>query len=306
LRVAFAGTPPFAARALEALAAAGHEIVLVLSQPDRPAGRGMRVTASAVSALARDRGFALEQPENLKSDEIRSRLQEARADVMVVAAYGIILPQAVLDIPTQGCLNIHASLLPRWRGAAPVQRALLAGDPETGVCIMRMDAGLDTGPVLLRKPLAIGPRETAGALTQRLAQLGAGAIVEALQVLPSLVAVRQDGARATYAAKIGKQEARIDWALERGQVDQGIRAFNPFPGAETSWAGAALKIWEAEPHGGSGAPGTVIGMEDGRPVVACGRDALVLTLVQKAGGRRILASDFFRGQSLPAGLRFGA
>ena len=306
MRVAFAGTPPFAARALEALAAAGHEIVLVLSQPDRPAGRGMKLTASAVAALARDRGFALEQPENLRSQAIRERLATAGANVLVVAAYGIILPQAILGVPREGCLNIHASQLPRWRGAAPVQRAILAGDEQTGVCIMRMEAGLDTGPVLLRKEVAIGPRETAGALTARLADLGAEAIVQALAELRDLVAAPQDPSQATYAAKIGKAEARIDWNQEAALIDRRVRAFDPFPGAETVLKDAPLKIWEAEPVARSGPPGRVIGASDGRPVVACGRDALALTTVQKAGGRRVSAAQFILGQPLPEGTRFGS
>jgi methionyl-tRNA formyltransferase len=306
LRVAFAGTPPFAARALEALDAAGHEFVLVLSQPDRPAGRGMKISASAVALLARAHGFPLEQPENLKSESVRESLRRARAEVMVVAAYGIILPQAVLDIPDRGCLNIHASLLPRWRGAAPVQRAILAGDDQTGVCIMRMDAGLDTGPVLLRKSLAIGPRDTAGSLTQRLAVLGSEAIVEALQRLPDLQPVPQDSAPATYAAKIEKSEARIDWGRDAREIDRQVRAFNPFPGAETLLEGSPLKIWDAEPVPGSGDPGTVIGHIDGRPVVACGNDALALTTAQKAGAKRLPISEFIRGQPLPEGLRLGS
>lgn len=306
MRVVFAGTPPFAARALEALAAAGHEIALVLSQPDRPAGRGMRLTASAVASLARARGFALEQPENLKGEGIRERLRQARAHVMVVAAYGIILPQPVLDIPGLGCLNIHASLLPRWRGAAPVQRAILAGDTATGVCIMRMEAGLDTGPVLLRRSVAIGPRDTAGSLAGELADLGADLIVQALQKLPDLEPVAQDPGMATYAAKIEKSEARIDWGRDALEIDRRIRAFNPVPGAETLLDGSPLKIWDAEPAAGSGAPGTVIGNVDGRPIVACGRDALVLTTVQRAGARRLSSSEFTRGQPLPEGARFGS
>ncbi len=305
MRVVFFGTPEFAVPTLEALAAR-HDVVLAVAQPDRPAGRGMKVTASAVAALARERGFPLEQPENLKSPGIRERLAQARADILVVAAYGIILPQAVLDIPREGCLNIHASLLPRWRGAAPVQRAILAGDAETGVCIMRMEAGLDTGPVLLRKSIAIGPRATAGSLTELLADLGARAIVRALASLRELTPVAQDSGLATYAAKIGKAEARIDWSLDAAQVDRCIRAFDPFPGAETTLRGSPLKIWEAEPVAGSGPSGTVIASLDARPVIACGRDALALTSVQKAGGRRISSLEFCRGQPLPAGTRAGS
>ena len=305
MRVTFAGTPPFAARALEALAAAGHDIVLVLSQPDRPSGRGMKLTASAVATHARARGLALAQPENLRTEDIREILRQARADVMVVAAYGLILPQAVLDISTGGCLNIHASLLPRWRGAAPVQRAILAGDAETGVCIMRMEAGLDTGPILLREPFAIGPRETAGSLIDKLADLGAQAIVRALERLHELEPVAQDDAVATYATKVEKSEARVDWNHAAVEIDRQIRAFNPSPGAETLLQGSPLKIWDARPVSASGVPATVIAHADGCPIVACGRDSLVLTVVQKAGGKRLPAREFTLGQRLPEGLRLG-
>ena len=306
MRVIFAGTPPFAAWALEALAAAGHDIALVLSQPDRPSGRGLKLTASAVVAAAKARGLALEQPASLKAGDIQERLREARADVMVVAAYGLLLPQAVLDIPARGCLNIHASLLPRWRGAAPVQRAILAGDAQTGVCVMRMDAGLDTGPVLLRESLAIGPRETAGTLVERLAILGAQAIVAALEGLDALDPVAQDEAGATYAAKIGKDDAQIDWTREAVHIDRQVRALNPAPAAETLLHGSPLKIWEARPVPGAGAPGTVIAHTDGCPVVACGRDALVLTIIQKAGAKRLPAAQFARGQPLDEGVRLGS
>lgn len=261
--------------------------------------------ASAVATLARTRGFALEQPENLKTESVRESLRQARADLMVVAAYGLILPQAVLDIPSRGCINIHASLLPRWRGAAPVQRAILAGDGETGICIMRMEAGLDTGPILLRERLAIGPRETAGSLTDKLADLGAQAIVRTLQRLHELVPEAQDDAAATYAAKVEKSEARIDWRQAALEIDRQIRAFNPTPGAETLLQGSPLKIWDAQLVSASGAPATVVAHSDGCPVVACGRDALVLTVVQKAGGKRMPVREFTLGQPLPQGVRFG-
>jgi methionyl-tRNA formyltransferase len=227
LRVAFAGTPPFAATALAALDRAGHEIVLVLTQPDRPAGRGLKVASSAVAQWAEGREVPLYKPQTLKSTEAAGEIRAARPDVMVVAAYGLLLPGTVLEIPPHGCLNIHASLLPRWRGAAPIQRALLAGDLETGISIMRMEAGLDTGPVLLTKSRAIGPGETAGTLTQALADLGAEAIVEALERLSRLEPKPQDPSFATYAAKVAKSEARIDWNAASETVDRQIRAFNP-------------------------------------------------------------------------------
>lgn len=299
MRVVFAGTPPFAARALEALVRARHEVVLVLTQPDRPAGRGLKLVASAVSDAATGLGLRLEKPRTLKDPASAAVVREAAADVMVVAAYGLLLPQAVLDMPVHGCLNIHGSLLPRWRGAAPVQRAILAGDPTTGVCIMRMEAGLDTGPVLLRREIPIGPRTTAGALMEELAAIGAEAIVEALDRLPTLVPEPQDAARATYAAKVGKAEARIDWSRSNVEVDRQVRAFNPAPGAETSLGGVALKIWAAEPVDGSGAPGAWL--DRGELVVACGSGALRLLEVQRPGAKRMAATAFTNGN--PEALR---
>lgn len=305
MRLVFAGTPEFAALALRALIATGHDIPLVLTQPDRPAGRGMKLKASPVKEVALARGIPVHQPERLRTAESQAPIRAARADAMVVAAYGLILPQAVLDIPPRGCLNIHASLLPRWRGAAPVQRAILAGDAETGIGIMRMEAGLDTGPVLLEKRLAIGPRETAGTLTDRLAELGARAIVEALADLDRLSPRVQDEAAACYAPKIAKSEARIDWRRSPVEIDRQVRAFNPAPGAETMLAGASLKVWEAFPVEGSGSPGSVIGARDGCPVVACGEGALALAVVQRAGARRLPAAEFVRGWPLPEGATLG-
>ena len=305
MRVVFAGTPAFAATALEAILAAGHEIALVLSQPDRPAGRGLKLTASAVSAIAAARSLPLHKPESLKPADAQAAIRAASADVMVVAAYGLILPQAVLDMPRHGCLNIHASLLPRWRGAAPIQRAILAGDPETGVGIMQMEAGLDTGPVLLEKSFPIGARETAGALTERLGRLGGEAIVEALANLASLSPREQDPSRATYAAKISKREATLDWRLPAGELDRRIRAFNPVPGAETVLAGEPLKIWEAWPAEGSGAPGTVLPAGPGRLRIACGSGALEVVSLQRAGARRVASAEFLRGYPIDAGAMLG-
>jgi methionyl-tRNA formyltransferase len=301
LRVLFAGTPAFAARALDALVAAGHRVELVLTQPDRPAGRGMRLAPSAVAQAAATHGLPVEKPGSLKDPEVQLRLAALAPDVMVVAAYGLLLPPAVLQIPAHGCLNIHASVLPRWRGAAPIQRALLAGDALTGISIMQMDAGLDTGPVLLERETPVGARETAGSLVERLAALGADAIVEALARLPALVPVPQDETRATYAAKVAKAEARIDWARAAVQIDRQIRAFNPAPGAEARLGGEPLKIWEALPVDGQGQPGALI--ETGAPglLVACGEGALQFLQVQRPGGRRMSATDFARGKSFAVG-----
>jgi len=301
LRVVFAGTPPFAARALEAIAAAGHDVALVLTQPDRPAGRGMRLTPSAVSEVAGKLGLNVEKPASLKADEARKSLRDAAPDVMVVCAYGLILPKAVLEIPARGCINIHASLLPRWRGAAPIHRALLAGDATTGITIMQMDEGLDTGPILLEKALAIGRRETTRSLTDALAALGAKAILEALESHAQLAPRIQDSSRATYAAKIAKSEARIDWNADSDAIDRQVRAFDPAPGAEARQGEEALKIWSAELADGKGHPGEVIIAEGDKLVVACGRGALRLGTLQRPGGKRLSAADFLRGKGISVG-----
>ena len=299
MRVAFAGTPPFAARALEAIAHAGHSVVAVLTQPDRPAGRGLRLTPSAVAAAAEALGLPVEKPASLRVPAALEGLRAARPDVMVVAAYGLILPRAVLDIPAHGCLNIHASLLPRWRGAAPIHRAILAGDRTTGVCIMRMEEGLDTGPVLLAREVQISARDTTGALTERLAALGAEAVLEALARLDALVAHPQDEGQATYAAKISKSEARMDWTRSCTELDRQVRAFDPAPGAEAEVAGEVLKVWSAEPLADAhGVPGTVIRAEADDLVIACGTGALRLRTLQKAGGRKMAAGDFLHGKAL--------
>jgi len=301
LRVVFAGTPPFAAAALEALARAGHSIPLVLTQPDRPAGRGLRETASAVAQSAARLGLRVEKPATLKDSAAQELIRSASPEVMVVAAYGLLLPEAVLAIPRFGCLNIHASLLPRWRGAAPVQRAILAGDAETGVGIMQMEKGLDTGPVRLEKRIAIEAGESAGELTARLASLGAAAIVEALGRLEALPAHVQDASRATYAAKVAKSEARIDWSRTSEELDRQVRAFNPAPGAEAAVGGEVLKIWKAKPAGGHGTPGEILEAEGDHFVVATGSGALALLEVQKPGGRRVSPGDFLRGARLYRG-----
>ena len=296
MRVVFAGTPAFASPALEALVQAGHEIALVLTQPDRPAGRGMNLAPSPVALTAARLGLAVQKPQSLRDEGAVNMVAIARPDVMVVAAYGLILPQAVLDIPAHGCLNIHASLLPRWRGAAPIHRAILAGDSTTGVCIMRMEAGLDTGPVLLERPVPIDPRDTTGSLTEKLAQLGAEAIVEALARIDALVPKPQDPVRATYAAKIGKAEAGIDWSQPAEQLARQVRAFNPSPGAEATLAGLRVKIWEAEVAAGPGPGPGAVARAGTDLLVGCGSGSLRLLVLQRPGGRRMGAAEFLRGK----------
>ena len=300
MRVAFAGTPPFAARALEAIAAAGHAVPVVFTQPDRPAGRGLKLTASAVAQAARQLDLRVEKPPSFKTPESQQLLRAAAADVMVVAAYGLILPEAVLSLPLRGCINIHASLLPRWRGAAPVQRALLAGDTRTGVSLMQMDAGLDTGPVLLEAVQPIGAEDTAGSLTEALASLGARTIVEALAQLDSLRPRAQDGSAATYAAKVRKAEAQLDWTLPAAVLERQVRAFNPVPGAEAVLGGESLKVWRAQPCAGAGSPGEVLEATAAGILVACGSAALRLLELQRPGAKRLPAGDFLRGHALSA------
>jgi methionyl-tRNA formyltransferase len=266
----------------------------------------MALQASPVKQLALKHGLTLHQPSSLKSEEACQPIIEARPDVMVVAAYGLILPQAVLDIPRLGCLNIHASLLPRWRGAAPIQRAILAGDTASGVTIMRMEAGLDTGPMLLKESLPIAATDTAGSLHDKLAVLGARLIVEALPRLErgELREDIQPAEGVTYAAKLDKAEAGLDWRLPAAQLDRAIRAFNPFPGAAARFDGQAVKIWSAEPILATGEPGSVLQAGNDGIVVACGDGALRLTELQKAGGKRLAAADFLRGFALEPGQRF--
>ena len=299
MRVVFAGTPPFAAHALEALAAARHEIPLVLTQPDRPAGRGLRLTPSAVAESAGKVNLRVEKPPTLKTAGSLDLLRSARAEAMVVAAYGLMLPRAVLELFPRGCLNIHASLLPRWRGAAPIQRAILAGDAQTGVDIMVMEEGLDTGPVLLERTLAIARSDTTGTLTEKLARLGAEAIVDALGSLDALVAKPQDASRATYASKVSKAEARIDWSRDAGEVDRQVRAFNPAPGAEATLGEETVKVWEAEPVPGTRqAAGSIVRAAGDELVVACGEGALRIRSLQRPGARKMGVADFLRGSRL--------
>lgn len=303
MRLIFAGTPEFAALALQALIAAGHDIPLVLSQPDRPAGRGMKLKMSPVKEVALAAGLNIAQPENLKTEAARQPILDARADVMVVAAYGLILPQSVLDMPRLGCVNIHASLLPRWRGAAPIHRAIEAGDAETGITLMQMDKGLDTGAMLSRVALPILPDDTTGSLHDRLAALGASEIVRLLPDLAAgkIKATPQGDALANYAAKISKEEAALDWTRPAVELDRKIRAFNPFPGAYGMLDGAPLKIWRARPIAASGVPGRILALTEGEMHIACGDGALAVSEVQKAGGKRLPVSAFLAGHALQVG-----
>jgi methionyl-tRNA formyltransferase len=305
MKLIYAGTPAFAAHALEALIHAGHEVGLVLTQPDRPAGRGLKLAPSAVKAVAREHGLELAQPDTLRDASIVDRLTSVGADAMIVAAYGLILPAAVLAVPRLGCINIHASLLPRWRGAAPIQRSLLAGDAQTGISIMQMDAGLDTGPILLQQALPIAPDDTAQTLHDKLADLGAELVVRALANLPA--PHPQDEADATYAAKIDKREAVLDWREDALVLDRKVRAYSPAPGASTLLGGEPLKIWSAKVEGHRGGEsGTVLEAGSAGVLVACGTGALRITLLQRAGGKRLPAAAFLSGTALRVGTRLGA
>jgi methionyl-tRNA formyltransferase len=304
MKLIFAGTPQFAAVALDRLVEEGFDIGLVLTQPDRPAGRGLRMLPSAVKARANAHQLPLMQPASLKSPNVEAALRAVGAEVLVVAAYGLILPAPVLAIPPRGCLNIHASLLPRWRGAAPIQRALLAGDRETGITIMQMDEGLDTGAILLQERIAINDDDNAQTLHDKLAQVGAHCVVRALRERPPVRA--QEAAAATYAQKISKSEALIDWSQSAIDICRRVRAFNPAPGAATTWNGATLKIWHAQPAPGTGsAPGTIANADSLGLVVAAGTDAVKIIELQKAGARRMTASVFLGGSALVPGTRLG-
>ena len=307
MRIIFAGTPEFAAAALSRLLDAGHTVPLVLTQPDRPAGRGMRVIESPVKKIAMAAGIEVFQPQSLKRDPAApARLRAVAHDVMVVAAYGLILPQAVLDSAPRGCLNIHASLLPRWRGAAPIQRAIEAGDRQIGICIMRMDAGLDTGPVLARRTLPIDAADTARGLTDALARLGADLLVDTLRELDSLSAQAQPAEGVTYAAKIEKAEAPLDFRVPAAILARKVRAFDPFPGASASIGGQVIKVWSAEPGLHSRMPqGEVLAAgSDGVAVAAGDGTSLLLTELQRAGGKRLPVREFLKGFPLVPGNRF--
>ncbi len=314
MRVCFAGTPEFAATALAALVGAGHDIALVLTQPDRPAGRGLKLLPSPVKALALQHGIAVAQPRSLRLDgkypddaaAARAALQLADAEVMVVAAYGLILPQWVLDLPPRGCLNIHGSVLPRWRGAAPIHRAIEAGDASTGITLMQMDAGLDTGDMLLVAEEPIHPDDTTASLYHRLAALGGQLVVQGLAAPDALRRMAQPADGITYAHKIDKAEAAIDWAQPADLVERRVRAFDPFPGASFLLDGEVLKLWRAGWRPDlSGPPGQVLAAADGRLTVACGAGALDLLQLQRPGGRRIDAASLLQARPGLAGCRLG-
>ena len=305
MKVIFAGTPDFAAAALKAIAAAGFEIPLVLTQPDRPKGRGMQLAPSPVKQAALELGLRVAQPEKLRNNaEALQMLKEVEADVMVVAAYGLILPQDVLDTPKHGCLNIHASLLPRWRGAAPIQRAIEAGDAETGVCIMQMDIGLDTGGVVSEHRYAIQPTDTANEVHDALMNLGAAAIVADLQQLKTegrLKSVKQPEEGVTYAQKLSKEEARIDWNESAAVIERKIRAFNPVPAAWVEYQGKPMKIWRAEVVAQQGRAGEVLSCSADGLVVACGENALKITELQPSGSKRMPIAAFAAGHKIEVG-----
>ena len=305
MKLIFAGTPEFAAAALRALLAAGHEIALVLTQPDRPAGRGMKLKPSPVKEVALQHGLRVEQPLSLKTEDAQAMLQDIGAELMVVAAYGLLLPKAVLDIPPRGCLNIHASLLPRWRGAAPIQRAILAGDSETGITIMQMDVGLDTGAMLSVHPLAIAADDTAASLHDKLAVCGAEAIVSTLATLDGLNAQPQPEQGVTYAHKLTKAEAEVNWQLPASDIARAILAYNPAPGAFTQMGGEALKLWQAHAIAGQAEPGLVVRADADGVVVGSGDGLVVLTQLQAAGGKRLGARDFAAGRATLTGTRLG-
>ena len=314
MNVAFAGTPEFAQVALAALQGAGFHIPLVLTQPDRPAGRGMKLTASPVKAFAEAHGIAVAQPRSLRLDGKfpdeaalgQAALDAARPDVLVVAAYGLILPQWVLDLPRLGCLNIHASLLPRWRGAAPIHRAIEAGDARTGITIMQMDAGLDTGDMLLTEAVDIAADDCTATLHDKLAELGGRMIVEALELAAcgGLTRRAQPAEGIAYAHKIEKVEAAIDWREPAAVIERRLRAFDPFPGATGTLGGEIIKCWRGTVVAGSGAPGDVLAVTDAGITVACGDGALRLIELQRAGGKRLAAAAFLQGKTLSAGMVF--
>lgn len=306
MRILFAGTPDFAATALAALLASDHQLLAVLTQPDRPAGRGKKLTASPVKQLALAAGLPVLQPQSLKDPAIQQQLAAFNADVMVVVAYGLIIPQAVLDLPHLGCLNIHASLLPRWRGAAPIQRAIEAGDDITGVTIMQMEAGLDTGPMLHVVTTPITADDTGGSLHDRLAQLGAEALLATLHQLP-MSSTPQDDAASCYATKLSKPEARIDWRLPATRIHNLIRAFNPWPVAFTELAGDTVRVWKSRlAQGRSGQAGEILAANAEGLLVACGEDALWLEEIQLPGGKVQPVAALLNGQSgrFANGVRF--
>ncbi len=304
MNIIFAGTPPFAATALAAIIEARHRVLLVLTQPDRPSGRGLKSQESAVKQLALEHQIPIYQPTSLKNQEAIDRLQLVNADVMVVAAYGLLLPESILRIPLLGCLNIHASLLPRWRGAAPIQRAILAGDQETGITIMQMDVGLDTGPMLMREKIQIDEKMNAQLLHDALAKIGAQLILKTLEEKPS--SQHQTDEQVSYASKITKAEAKIKWTDSAITLDRLVRAFNPIPCAYTIWEGQPLKIWQAsiDKRMNRAKPGTILATDELGISVMTGDGILKIQELQRAGGKRLLAPTFLMGNPMAIGTSF--
>lgn len=309
LRIVFAGTPEFAAEHLKALLDTPHQIVAVYTQPDRPAGRGQKLMPSPVKQLAVQHGLPVLQPPTLRAPEAQAELAALQPDLMVVVAYGLILPQAVLDIPRLGCINSHASLLPRWRGAAPIQRAVQAGDAESGVTVMQMEAGLDTGPMLLKVSTPISTEDTGGSLHDRLARLGPPAVVEAIAGLAAgtLKGEVQNDALATYAHKLSKDEAKLDWSRPAVELERAVRAFDPWPVCHTTLNGEPLKVWAARLGEGRGEPGKILGASRDGLLVGCGEGTLLLTRVQLPGGKPLAFADLFnsRREQFASGLVLG-
>lgn len=307
MKIIYAGTPEFAVPALAALIQSSHEVSLVLTQPDRPAGRGMKLKPSPVKSLALEHGIAVFQPETLKDEAVQAKIAEENADALVVAAYGLIIPTAVLNMPRHGCYNIHASLLPRWRGAAPIQRSLLAGDKETGVTIMEVVPALDAGAMILRGSLPITEKDTAQTLHDGLAQIGAELMLQAMDRLEQdgkLEAEPQDEALVTYAEKLQKTEAAIDWHKSAEELSRQVRAFNPFPVAQSTLKGETCRIWMAQAVDGAAEPGTIVSLDDGI-LVGCGQGLLKIEELQLPGGKRMKARDFLAGNLLNLGDKFG-
>ncbi|EKO3370052.1 methionyl-tRNA formyltransferase [Vibrio fluvialis] len=301
LRIVFAGTPDFAARHLAALLSSEHEVIAVYTQPDRPAGRGKKLTASPVKNLALEHNIPVYQPENFKSDEAKQELAALNADIMVVVAYGLLLPKAVLDTPKLGCINVHGSILPRWRGAAPIQRSIWAGDSETGVTIMQMDVGLDTGDMLKIATLPIEASDTSGSMYDKLAELGPQALVECLSDIAqgTAVAVKQDDALANYAQKLSKEEAKIDWTLSAQAIERCVRAFNPWPMSHFAVADNQIKVWQARVEAGSSnqAAGTILKADKTGIYVATGAEILVLESLQIPGKKALPVQDILNARA---------
>ncbi|WP_102794816.1 methionyl-tRNA formyltransferase [Bowmanella denitrificans] len=296
LNVIFAGTPDFAARHLQALLGSTHNVIAVYTQPDRPAGRGKKLQASAVKQLAQEHDIPVFQPETLKTADAQQQLAELKADIMIVVAYGLILPQAVLDMPKLGCLNVHGSLLPRWRGAAPIQRAIWAGDTHTGVTIMQMDKGLDTGAMLYKASLPIGEQDTSASLYEKLAELGPKALLTTLHELDNLKAEIQDNAQANYAEKLSKDEARLDWTLDALQLERNIRAFNPWPVCFFELAGQPVKVWQAQVESGKGQPGQILDVSKQGLLIATGNQALRIQILQLPGKKAMPVADILNAR----------